>query len=136
MTGNDLIGGRIVRRVTVAMALAVVLAGCSWFRHGNAATSCSEPQLAAANAQTLPPLRAPEGLDPPDTHNGVHIPALAGTERVRGKNEPCLSLPPSYGNPVATPGMLQPPPAPQPAPTTATPGTNESPGSGGRAPLN
>jgi hypothetical protein len=106
-----------------AISVAVVLlSGCSWFRHHSAAESCSEPQF-TTNVGSLPPLRVPEGLDPPDTHNGVHIPQLARQERVRGKNEPCLSLPPPYGNPVATPGMLQPPPGPTgPQPGSDTPG--------------
>jgi uncharacterized lipoprotein len=117
-------------RLAIVMPMAVLLlTGCSWFRHHNAAQSCSEPKV-TTNIGSLPPLRVPEGLDPPDTHNGVHIPALAGTEHVRGKNEPCLSLPPPYGNPVATPGMLQPPPGPAGAqPGSAAPGrTGQRPG--------
>ena len=127
------------RVVTVsALLAALTLTSCSWFRHGNAAKGCREPQF-NTNTTSLPSLRVPEGLDPPDTHNGVKIPQLTSTERVRGKDEPCLSLPPDYGNPVATPGMLQPPPGPLPpgSQSPASPGrTGQRPGRGGRAPPN
>ena len=128
MSGVHAAPWRGAGRAASAMALlaALTLTGCSWFRHGNAAKGCREPQF-NTNVNSLPPLQVPPGLDPPDTHNGVKIPQLTTAERVRGRDEPCLPLPPEYGNPVATPGMLAPPPGPQ-----AQPPAPQSPRTGGR----
>ena len=50
-------------------------------------------------APELPPLKAPPGLDPPDTRNALKLPPLDTPERPRGKNEACLDIPPPFANP-------------------------------------
>ena len=51
----------------------------------------------------LPPLQAPAGLEAPDTRNALKVPPLNTPERVRGKDEPCLDIPPPFASPKASP---------------------------------
>lgn len=80
-------------RVGLLMACSM-LSACSWLGRG---TSCREPAI-PANPVNQPALKAPPGLDEPDTRNAVRVPDLNEPERPRGANDPCLSAPPSYGS--------------------------------------
>lgn len=94
--------------IVFAAALAAVLAtGCK-----TRAVSCKQDNKAYVGAKELPPLKAPPGLEPPNTRNALKVPELTTPERVRGKNEPCLDAPPPFApQKVVTPA---PPPAPSP----------------------
>jgi hypothetical protein len=59
------------------------------------ASNCSKPQ-AYADAQSLPPLRIPVGLDGPDTRAALKIPDLNEPEAPRGPKDPCLVDPPAF----------------------------------------
>jgi len=82
-------------RLALLMSVTCALSGCQLFRHHRVA-GCRDPQI-TSNLASLAPLRAPAGLDSPDTRNGVRIPQLNEPERPRAKTDPCLSEPPSYG---------------------------------------
>ena len=75
----------------VLCASFVVLPGCKRLF----ASSCNKPQV-YAQAQTLPPLRIPVGLDGPDTRAAMKIPDLNEPEGPRGQNAPCLEEPPAF----------------------------------------
>jgi uncharacterized lipoprotein len=85
-------------RIAGIFVLSVVavagLAGCK-----TKAESCSQSNKEYAGARELPPLKAPPGLDPPDTRNALKVPPLDAPERLRGKNEPCLDIPPPFTTP-------------------------------------
>jgi hypothetical protein len=64
-------------------------------RNPNKVEKCREPAL-PAQVPSIPLLKAPDGLDPPDTRNAVKIPELSTPDVPRSAKDPCLSLPPSY----------------------------------------
>jgi len=67
-------------------------------------TSCSQSNKDYAGAKELPPLQAPPGLVQPNTRNALKVPPLNTPERVRGKDEPCLDIPPPFtSSKTATP---------------------------------
>lgn len=83
------------RWLWLPMVAALVLQGsCSWL--GRSGSKCREPAVPVAEDRA--PLRAPAGLDAPDTRNAVKVPPLNEPERPRGKGDPCLSEPPPYGS--------------------------------------
>jgi uncharacterized lipoprotein len=71
------------------------------------AADCHKPAV-YSEAETIPPLVVPAGLDAPDTKSALQIPDLAQPARLRGPNEPCLDAPPRYSAP--------PPRVPKPIP--------------------
>lgn len=76
----------------VASTLALfALTGC-----GNRLQTCKQDNKDYVGAQELPPLKAPEGLEAPNTRNALKVPPLNTPERVRAKTEPCLDMPPPY----------------------------------------
>ena len=75
-----------------AIATAIlVLPGCKRFT----TASCNKPQV-YANADDVPPLRIPGGLDAPNTRGALKIPELNEVEAPRAKGDPCLDMPPRY----------------------------------------
>lgn len=85
------------------VAVAVVAAGC---RSGG--NVCAKPGL-YTEAQSIPPLSIPVGLETPDTRQALQIPDLKEPEPpARRKGEPCLDEPPKYTAPTG----------PKPAPAT------------------
>jgi hypothetical protein len=103
-------------------SIVPLLSGCSlWnrmFHRHNKDAGCTEKPF-ALNTDNRPPLKIPEGLSAPDTGNAIKVPDLTAPERVRAKNEPCLSRPPNYFNGGAAPAPGTPAPAPSaPAPVT------------------
>ena len=75
-------------------AALVLLPGCK-----TRGTTCKQDNKDYVGAKELPPLKAPPELNPPNTRNALKVPQLDTPERVRGKNEPCLDVPPPYSNP-------------------------------------
>jgi uncharacterized lipoprotein len=83
----------------VASLLAVsLLSGC-----GKRAVTCKQSNKDYVGAQEEPPLKAPPGLEAPNTRNALKVPPLNTPERMRGRDEPCLDAPPPYTTPKATP---------------------------------
>jgi uncharacterized lipoprotein len=110
---------RIATLVLVS-AFAVTASGC--FK--SKMTSCSQSNKDYAGAQEMPPLHAPPGLEAPNTRNALKVPPLNTPERVRGKDEPCLDIPPPFTTPKADakPDAAPATPAvPAPAPAPASP---------------
>ena len=93
----------------IASLLAVsVLSGC-----GKRVVTCKQDNRDYAGAQEVPPLKAPPGLEAPNTRNALKVPPLNTPERMRGRDEPCLDAPPPYSTtkPTAEPAAPAPPPA-------------------------
>jgi uncharacterized lipoprotein len=104
---------RIAGFFLLALLAATGLSGC--FK--SKMSSCSQTDKDYAGAQELPPLQAPAGLDAPNTRNALKVPPLNTPERVRGKDEPCLDIPPPFtSQKTATPKTATPPPPPAEAP--------------------
>ncbi len=88
--------GRALACAVIALA-ALALAGCH--RGILKEHACNKPQ-AYASAQSIPPLRVPPGIDAPDTHAALRIPALnEPAPPPRSVREPCLDEPPPYATP-------------------------------------
>jgi uncharacterized lipoprotein len=83
-----------------------VLSGC-----GKRMVTCKQDNKDYVGAQELPPLKAPPGLEAPNTRNALKVPPLNTPERVRGRDEPCLDVPPPYTSSSAKPAA---PAAPKP----------------------
>jgi uncharacterized lipoprotein len=88
---------RIVGMILASVVTVAVLAGCK-----TPLESCRKDNKEYAGAKELPPLKAPPGLEAPNTRNALKVPPLQSPERVRGKNEPCLDAPPPFSTPKAT----------------------------------
>jgi len=80
----------------IVCCVAALAAGCK--SHG---TTCKQDNKDYVGAKEMPPLKAPPGLEPPDTRNALKIPPLDAPERPRGKNEACLDVPPPFATPKA-----------------------------------
>ena len=77
---------------------ALLLGGCgSLFK-----TSCAKPED-YAGAVDNKPLQIPVGLQGPDTHSALPVPALNEPERPRAAEEGCLDAPPRYAIPAPPP---------------------------------
>jgi uncharacterized lipoprotein len=86
-----------ISRALLCAGFALALAGCHrGILRGHA---CNKPQ-AYASAQSVPPLRVPPGIDQPDTHGALKIPALnEPAPPARGPRDPCLDEPPPFALP-------------------------------------
>jgi uncharacterized lipoprotein len=110
--------------ILIASIAAVSLSGCNGMRKvANAALPgqpfeakqklvCKQDNKDYVGAKELPPLKAPDGLEPPDTRNALKIPVLQSAERVRGRDEACLDAPPAFST-TKTPTAPTPAPAPK-----------------------
>jgi uncharacterized lipoprotein len=79
----------------LALGLAP-LSGCHFFhRHGGPNNTCNDPQH-YSNAQSIPPLKTPVGLNAPDTRAALKIPDLNEPPQPRTRADPCLDSPPSF----------------------------------------
>ena len=103
--------------VLASVLAATSLSGC--FK--SKMVSCNQTNKDYANAKEMPPLQAPPGLEAPNTHNALKVPPLNTPERIRGKDEPCLDIPPPYSTAKATPKTVAPTPAPAPPPPAEAP---------------
>jgi len=82
---------RIPVILIASILVLALLPGCK-----TRGTTCKQDNKDYVGAKELPPLKAPAELQPPDTRNGLKVPPLNTPERVRGKNEPCLDVPPPF----------------------------------------
>jgi uncharacterized lipoprotein len=87
---------RIAGSVLIATLALAAASGCK-----SRMESCSQTNKDYAGAKEVPPLKAPPGLETPNTRNALKVPPLNTPERVRGKNEPCLDIPPPFATPKA-----------------------------------
>jgi hypothetical protein len=85
----------ILQRSALALMLATaaLLGAC----RGGPGASCTKPGL-YVQAQTVPPLRVPAGLDAPDTRGALKVPDLNEPEVPRAAGSPCLDMPPKFSN--------------------------------------
>jgi len=88
---------RIAGIVLSSLVAAASVSGCH-----TKMSSCNQSNKDYAGAKEMPPLLAPPGLDPPDTRNALKVPPLATPERIRGKDEPCLDIPPPFASQKST----------------------------------
>ena len=78
--------------------LAVAVTGCKSGKVG-----CRQSNKDYVGAKEMPPLKAPPGLETPDTRNSLKVPDLNTPERVRGREEACLDTPPPFATPTQKP---------------------------------
>jgi uncharacterized lipoprotein len=97
---------RALSVMLVAGICAVGVTGC-----GKRLTSCKQDNREYASARELPPLKAPPGLESPNTRNALKVPPLNTPERIRGRDEPCLDVPPPFATEKGPDAPVQPPPA-------------------------
>ena len=72
--------------------LLAVLSGC----HPHFTYACHKPQ-GYMRASSIPPLKIPPGLAPPDTTNALRLPALnEPAPPPRTGRQPCLDQPPPF----------------------------------------
>jgi hypothetical protein len=130
---------RVVRTLVHPLAVtlcatlaAAAVSGCNGMRKvGNATLPgqpfgkvekvvCRQDDKDYVGAKELPPLKAPDGLETPNTRNSLKVPPLNTPERVRGRDEPCLDTPPPFATGrAAAPGSnpIPPPAKPREVPT-------------------
>lgn len=95
----------------------MVIPGKDRFNHEpKVVIACKQDNKDYVGAKEMPPLKAPEGLEAPDTRNALKIPPLNTAERARSSDQPCLDTPPPFS---ATKSAA--PPAPAPASPPAQP---------------
>jgi uncharacterized lipoprotein len=82
---------RIAAVLLTSLVCVAATSGCK-----SRMESCTQSNKDYAGAQEMPPLKAPPGLETPDTRNALKVPPLNSPERVRGKDEPCLDIPPPF----------------------------------------
>jgi uncharacterized lipoprotein len=85
---------KAVRSLLWLAPLLLLLAGCHPFRHFTYACHKKQSYMGAAS---VPPLKIPAGLDPPDTTNALRLPALnEPPPPPRTGQQPCLDEPPPF----------------------------------------
>ena len=83
-----------IRGIVLVLLLLPLASGCL-FRSASA-KACHSPQP-YQKAKTVPPLKIPAGLDPPDTTNALRLPALSEpAPPPRKGSQPCLDEPPPF----------------------------------------
>ena len=84
-----------VRGIVVWLLLLPLVSGCHMFRSASA-KACHGLQP-YQQAKSVPPLKIPPGMDPPDTTNALRLPALnEPAPPPRKGREPCLDEPPPF----------------------------------------
>lgn len=85
---------KAVRSLLWLAPLMLMLSGCHPFRHFTYACHKHQPYM---EANSIPSLKIPTGLDPPDTTNALRLPALnEPAPPPRKGQEPCLDEPPPF----------------------------------------
>ena len=87
---------RIPAIFVASVLVLALLPGCK-----TRGQTCKQDNKDYVGARELPPLKAPPDLEAPDTRNALKVPPLNTPERVRGKTEPCLDIPPPFATPKA-----------------------------------
>lgn len=78
-------------RHALLVLCCLALGSCgSWFQ-----VKCAKPADFAGVVDN-PPLKIPEGRDPPDTRAALTIPALDAPETPRPAESPCIDTPPVF----------------------------------------
>ena len=86
---------KFVRGIVLLLLLLPHAGGCHMFRRASA-KACHNQQP-YQKATTVPQLKIPAGLDPPDTTNALKLPALnEPPPAARKGNQPCLDEPPPF----------------------------------------
>jgi uncharacterized lipoprotein len=98
---------RIVAVILISGLAAGSLSGC-----GKHLASCKQDDKDYVGAKEMPPLKAPDGLETPDTRNALKVPPLNTPERTRARDEPCLDAPPPFSTEKAAPAGPAAPAAP------------------------
>ena len=89
-----------VGKIALLLVLGTGLSGCHTLH--KAWRSCANEDKVLANAQSIPGLKVPAGIDPPDTKSGMKIPELnEPAPPARDIKDPCLDEPPKYVEPGA-----------------------------------
>lgn len=83
----------LIRIALIVVLPAVLLGAC---RSGRPA-SCAKPGI-YTEAQSVPPLRIPAGLEAPDTRGALKIPELNEPEVPLPTSAPCIDSPPKFSN--------------------------------------
>jgi len=87
---------RIPAIFVASVLVLALLPGCK-----SRGQTCKQDNKDYVGAREMPPLKAPPDLEAPDTRNALKVPPLNTPERARGKNEPCLDVPPPFATPKA-----------------------------------
>jgi hypothetical protein len=94
-----------MRNVVVLMAVGLGLSSCHLL---HSARSCPEESDSYLKANSVAPIRAPAGIDPPDTKSTMQIPPLNEPAfPPRGPKDACLDASPKFTEPRGP----RPPPA-------------------------
>ncbi len=95
-----------LRTIALLAAAGLMLSGCHAWR--SITHSCANDTDSYLKATSVPPLRVPLGIDPPDTKSALQVPALNEPALPpRGPKDPCLDEPPKFTEPKGP----RPPPA-------------------------
>lgn len=95
-----------LRNVVMLVAAGAALSGCHTLR-AFTQSSCPEDRGAYTKAASIPPIRVPVGIDPPDTKSALQLPPLNEPDLPPGAKGACLDEPPRFTEPRAA----RPPPA-------------------------
>jgi hypothetical protein len=89
---------RMTRYALLALALIGPLCGCQHFRRMS--NVCNKKVPMYAGAGSIAPIKVPPGIDRPDTHAALKIPALNEPPPPRRTvKDPCLDAPPLFATP-------------------------------------
>jgi len=80
--------------------MAIALSGChNGLKKMFHSKTCNKPQM-YSSSQSIAPIRVPAGIDAPDTHASLRIPALnEPAPPPRKPTDPCLDAPPLFAAP-------------------------------------
>jgi hypothetical protein len=101
---------RALAGLLAATVAAVALTGCSLhpFRRVFKENNCNKPQPYDL-ASSIPPLKVPVGIDPPDTQGALSVPAYdQPAPPPRKLTAPCLDAPPLFAMPTRSTTPAQP----------------------------
>jgi hypothetical protein len=89
------------RNLVVLTAVGMALSGCHTLH--SLTHRCDNDTYGYTKAASIPSLRVPEGLDPPDTKGALQVPELnQPPPPPRGSKDPCLDEPPKFVEPKST----------------------------------
>ncbi len=95
-----------LRNGVMVVVVGLALCGCRSLHRFT--ESCNADTDRYMQATTVPPIKVPPGIDPPDTKSALQIPVLnEPAEPPRGPRDPCLDAPPKFTEPKGP----RPPPA-------------------------